>query len=250
MARLHQIIENRDDSYIADASMEQDQYSHEEDDSSDLNEMTFQVNNLGIVESSCSDNEQSISSSFFNTPEPKYNNDQPKQEKICSLNKDETDNIDESSKQGSAQADPMESPCIPQPVRLISIYNLREIANSDLSMVKDFVRNDVVLTKLKVKRSLTIEHLEFCKNLDTRPSNYRFNQMARTRRHRFRHNAGNHHNGAAIYLNARVSKTTARPSAFASKSQAMQSGSTGHWQNKEQTHNESAYFSNYYFPRR
>ena len=214
-----------------------------EDESSDLDEMTAEANQQRVVDTKSPINEHSNCSSLFSTPALRRNAPKAQKQQHCYLNGESGKVQSESLGQVSAKDDPMESPSIVLPVRVLSICHLREIANSHLNLVKNFVKKDVILTKQKSKIRVHTEHLAVCRRINTRPSNYRFNRKIKSRVVRPQIYSGLSNYKRSNFANARASNYDARPTAFISESQAMQSNRFECWQTRP--YNTSYYDDNY-----
>ena len=150
---------------VCESSQHSDSPSSDLDESSDVDEMTAEV--VQVNEEIFDIDSRSIYSSLFATPvqKPKSVKDQNKNENYCYYKQDASLVLSKSSMQASEKLNPLKSPSLPIQFRRLTISNLREIANSNLNLIKNFVKKDVILSKPKTKHPVQIADLEVRKGL-------------------------------------------------------------------------------------
>ena len=183
MTSLFDIDEKRDAAIeVCECSEHSDYPSSDLEESSDLDEMTSEV--VQVNEGIFDIDSRSICSSLFATPvqKPKSGKDQNKNDNNCYYKQDVSPVLSKSSKQASEKFSPLKSPSVAIQFRRLPISNLREIANSNLNLVKNFVKKDVILTKPKNKHHVQIADLEVREGLQSGSSNRNADQKPKLRR--------------------------------------------------------------------
>ena len=133
--------------------------SNDDSASSDLNEMTAEVNYALTITGSSSKKEQSIKSLILSTPLKIKTRGKAKPNNHCYFRDAENKEHTITSNQDSAKVNAMYSPEAIQQPRIFGICKFREIANRDINLNKNFVQKDVILTEPLAKQRSLIEQL-------------------------------------------------------------------------------------------
>ena len=171
----YQTHENNGKPADSDFSSKKD-CSNDDSASSDMDEMTAEVNFAPTITGSSSKKGQSIKSFLLSSPLKSKSGGKAKPKNHCYFRDAENKEHTITSNQDSGKVHAMHSPEAIQLPRIFSICKFREIANRDLNLNQNFVQKDVILTESLAKQRSHIEQLTADDRLNNKPCNYKFDR--------------------------------------------------------------------------